>query len=100
MNKIVKSKMNAYANLFHNFFRPLSIASPSKNAQVNYVPCIFWSQYPNRRNASGFIIWVAGVMVNVFLVDIILIWREMVGISFFFVGGLGGIMLCYECGDT
>ncbi len=39
-------------------------------------------------------------MVNVFLVDIILIWRETVVISFFCVGGLGGIMLCYECSDA
>ena len=35
-----------------------------------------------------------------FLVDIILIWREMMAISFFFVGGLGGIMLCYEFDDA
>ncbi len=45
------------------------------------------------------IIWVAGVMVKVFSVGIILIWRETAVIWFFCVVGLGGIMLCYECDD-
>lgn len=43
---------------------------------------------------------VAGVMVKLFSVDIILIWRETAVIWFFCVGGWGSIMRCYEYSDT